>query len=67
MTVKQQDSVVTGRQLQMWEEDKVSELSSLFAVQSEVGLLDSDYYELIIRVDWTEGTQTCAANFPQIT
>lgn len=44
MTVKQQDSVVTGRQLQMWEEDKVSELSSLFAVQSEVGLLDSDYY-----------------------
>lgn len=44
ITVKQQDSVVTGRQLQMWEEGKMSELSSLFAAKSEVGLLDSDYY-----------------------
>lgn len=35
-----------GRQLQMWEEDSMSELASLFAVKSKVGLLD---YQIIIN------------------
>lgn len=40
-----------GGQLQMGGEDNMSALASLFAVKSEVGLFDSDKYELIIRVD----------------
>lgn len=44
ITVMQEECVVMGRRVQMWEEDNMSELALLLAVKSLFGLLESDYY-----------------------